>query len=198
AIFALGTWPWMGQIVHTLKWPRQAWAWVLVLWQGAEVSGQMGSWLIGFNPQFAQMKRLTWPVAVHLLWQFPLELPIENLLLLGLIAAAWRFLRPHSRYEALSAAFLGALAFASWHMFTWNSWVVVPLTLGVLPWTIYLVMTGDMIVPIIAHILFDMEGTLSIVLPAHIMATGSIFLLVMAALSLGVIWHQGRMPRQWV
>lgn len=188
-IFVALSWPLIRAVLRSLNWTDGT-VWQAILLVIASLAmGTLGDKLLGFNPQLARMHQMTWPEGQHLLWQFPLVLPVENLVLLGGLIVVWQLVRPRSAFERLMVAVLAAFVFGLWHVPAWGGWTMLVIGLTVLPWTLYLLATGDMLVPIVAHIVMDTLAVAGTAAP-H----GSIFrhfadpVLLLVLLALGLMW----------
>lgn len=155
AVFIAISWPLAVQVVQSLRWTEATWGQSLLLLGASLIMGRLADRWLGFNPQAPVMSKLSWPLAAKLLWEFPLLLPIENLLLLGALLALWKTVPRKDWRHRLAIAVGGAFLFGLWHVPFWGGWTLVTVGLSVLPWTLYLLATGDMLAPLVAHILMD-------------------------------------------
>ncbi len=155
AIFLVLSWPLLRVVLRSLSWTHATVFQTILLVIASLAMGDIGQHLLGFNPQATRIHHLNWPQGQHLLWQFPLVLPIENLVLLGGLVVVWKTVRPQSRFERLMVGMVAAFAFGFWHVPSWGGWTMLVIGLTVLPWTLYLIATGDMVVPVLAHIVMD-------------------------------------------
>ncbi|SMC06786.1 Abortive infection protein [Sulfobacillus thermosulfidooxidans DSM 9293] len=166
-LFTALSWPYVPQLLKTIHWTDMTIAQSLLLLIASIGLGEVAQRILGFNPQAQGMKHMNWPIAIHLLWQFPLVLPVENLLLIGSMAWLWKFLRPTSPGNRLGVAVLSAALFGLWHVPFWGGWTMWTISLSVLPWTLYMMATGDILVPLIAHILMDVIAMISTFAPPN-------------------------------
>lgn len=147
---------------------------------------------LGFNPQAARLEAIGWAEARALLWRFPLALPVENWMLVLFLTAlgALSSDRGRSSGRALYAAGAAAVAFGLLHVPYWGGWAWFPVAASVLPWTIYMTWTGDLLAPLVAHLVLDMSVALALwprLAPLHGLAPLAAASLLWAALGL-VSW----------
>lgn len=195
AFFLLLSWPLLRVVGRSLVWTDGT-VWQAMLLVVASVAmGSLGNRILGFNPQAGRMHQIGWPEGQHLLWQFPLVLPVENLILLGGLVAAWQIVRPRSAFERLMVALAAAFVFGLWHVPAWGGWTMLVIGLTVLPWTLYLLATGDMLVPILAHIVMDSLAVVATVAPSESLTRRFIDPMVLIGLMvLGLLWS---LFREW-
>lgn len=188
-VFVVVSWPLMRPLMRSFVW-TDATVWQTALLVIASLAmGAVGEKMLGFNPQAGRLHHLAWSQGQHLLWQFPLVLPVENLILLGGLVALWQLIRPHSSFERLMVAIAAAAVFGLWHVPVWGGWTLVVIGMTVLPWTVYLLATGDMLVPVLAHIAMDGLAVVNTAAPAH--AWFRLLLdpmLLLSLLVLGLMW----------
>jgi hypothetical protein len=192
-IFVLLSWPLIRLMLRAVTW-TDATVWQTILLVIASLAmGTVAEKTLGFNPQSGRLHHLAWSQGQHLLWQFPLVLPVENLVLLGGLVALWQLIRPRSGFERLMVATLAAFAFGLWHVPVWGGWTLVVVGLTVLPWTVYLLATGDMLVPILAHLVMDGLAVVNTAAPSRawfrILADP---MLLLSLLVLGLMWSAYR------
>lgn len=154
-LFTLISWPFVPQIVKTARWRDATVAESLLLLVASMALGAFAQKILGFNPQQPGLSRMNWQTAVRMLWQFPLVLPVENALLIGAMATVWKFLRPTTAWQRGGVAMLTAALFGLWHVPFWGPWTMWTIGLSVLPWVLFMMATGDVVVPLLAHILMD-------------------------------------------
>ncbi|MCY0878843.1 MAG: CPBP family glutamic-type intramembrane protease [Firmicutes bacterium] len=176
-------WPLPGRILKTLTWSDVALGQSFLLTLASWAMGTAATLALGFNPQAGRLSHLTWAEAQRWLWQFPLVLPVENLVLLGGLLSIWQWVRPRHAWDRAITAALAACLFGLWHVPAWGGWTMVVIGLTVLPWTIYLIATGDMVAPLLAHIWLD---TLA-VLGAAAGGTSSASHYLLPAMLLGIL-----------
>ncbi|NMP22327.1 type II CAAX prenyl endopeptidase Rce1 family protein [Sulfobacillus harzensis] len=195
--FVALSWPLLRAIVRSLNWTDGT-IWQTVLLVIASLAmGAVGDKILGFNPQAAKMHQISWPEGQHLLWQFPLVLPVENLVLLGGLVAVWQIVRPRTAFERMMVAILAAFVFGLWHVPAWGGWTMLVIGLTVLPWTLYLLATGDMLVPILAHIVMDTLAVTGTAAPTHsLLRHLADPVLLLALLVLGLAWSILRERRE--
>lgn len=194
-LFIVISWPLIRGVWRSLQW-TDATVWQSILLVIASLAmGSLGDRVLGFNPQSAKIHQISWPQGQHLLWQFPLVLPVENLILLGGLIAVWQIVRPRNWFERLMVALVAAFVFGLWHVPAWGGWTMLVIGMTVLPWVLYLMATGDMLVPILAHIVMDTLAVGSTVSPTgswvHHLIDPLILLLL---LGLGLLWS---LYREW-
>ncbi len=153
--FSVISWPFVPRIIERVRWTEGTIFQAVLVLIASMVLGDAAQRILGFNPQASGLKHMNWTIAVHLLWQFPLVLPVENLLLIGAMGWLWKFLRPKTPGNRFGVALLSAAFFGLWHVPFWGPWTMWTIGLSVLPWTIYMLATGDFLVPVIAHVLMD-------------------------------------------
>ena len=194
-LFVALSWPLIRAVARSLNLTDST-VWQTILLVIASLAmGSLGDKLLGFNPQSGKIHQISWPEGQHLLWQFPLVLPVENLILLGGLIAVWQLVRPRSSFERLMVAVAAAFVFGLWHVPAWGGWTMLVIGLTVLPWTLYLLATGDMLVPILAHIVMDTVAVTGSTAPP-----GSLFrhfadpVLLLMLLGLGLMWS---LFREW-
>lgn len=194
-IFVLLSWPLIRGVLYSLNWTDSTVWQAMLLVIASLAMGTVGDRILGFNPQAAKMHQITWPEGQHLLWQFPLVLPVENLVLLGGLIAVWQIVRPRTAFERLMVAVLAAFVFGLWHVPAWGGWTMLVIGLTVLPWTLYLLATGDMLVPVVAHIVMDTLAVTGTAAPAHsLLRHFADPVLLLSLLMLGLIWS---VLREW-
>lgn len=165
--FLLLAWPLMRTVGRALLW-SDATVWQTVLLVIASVAmGHVGTRLLGFNPQAGRIHHLSWPQGQRLLWQFPLVLPVENLILLGGLVALWQLVKPRTSLDRILVAMGASLLFGVWHVPVWGLATMIVIGLTVLPWTLYLLATGDMLAPVLAHIILDALAVIGALSPTH-------------------------------
>lgn len=184
-LFVLISWPLTPRIVRSVRWTDVTLAQSLLLLVASVAMGSIGDRILGFNPQKTGLNRFDWPMAKHMLWQFPLVLPVENLLLLGMMVALWQVLRPFRPLQRMGAIVVAALGFGLWHVPFWGVWTIVPIATTVLPWILYIVATGDLVVPVVTHVLMDSLAMLTNFAPprspwAHYAVIGLVLVLLVA------------------
>ena len=193
--FVVLSWPLFRAVLRSLRW-TDATVWQTVLLVIASIGmGALGDKLLGFNPQAGKLHHITWPQGQHLLWQFPLVLPVENLILLGGLVAAWQWIGPRTGFERFMTAVAAAAIFGAWHVPAWGGWTMVVIGLTVLPWAVYIMATGDMLVPILAHIVMDTLAVIATVAPKtspvrHFADP----MVLLALLGAGLVWS---VYREW-
>jgi hypothetical protein len=194
-VFVLLSWPLGRMVVRSWQW-TDATVWQASLLVIASLAmGSVGQRLIGFNPQAAGMRHMTWPQGQQLLWQFPLVLPVENLVLLGGLVVAWQIVRPRGALDRLMVALLAAFVFGFWHVPAWGGWTMVVIGLTVLPWVIYIVGTGDMVVPVVAHVVMDTLAVIGTTAPpASLARRFADPIMLLSLLLIGLLWS---LFRQW-
>jgi hypothetical protein len=163
--FTVISWPFVPRILRGVRWTDTTIVQAVFLLIASLMLGDAAERILGFNPQASGLKHFDWKVAGHLLWQFPLVLPVENLLLVGAMGWLWKFLRPLTPGNRFGVALLGAALFGLWHVPFWGPWTMWTIGASVLPWTIYMLATGDLLVPVIAHILMDVIAVVSTFAP---------------------------------
>ncbi len=195
ALFVLLSWPLMRAVVRSLVWTDST-IWQTILLVIASLAmGTVGDKMLGFNPQASKIHQITWPQGQHMLWQFPLVLPVENLILLGGLIAVWQLVRPKTAFERLMVAVVAAFVFGLWHVPAWGGWTMLVIGLTVLPWTLYLLATGDMMVPVLAHIVMDTLAVLGTAAPAESLSRKMADpVLLLLLLGLGLMWS---LYREW-
>lgn len=195
AAFVVISWPLFRGVLRSLKW-TDATVWQTVLLVIASTGmGALGDKLLGFNPQASRLHHITWPQGQHMLWQFPMILPVENLILLGGLVAAWQWIRPRSGFERFMTAVAAAAVFGAWHVPAWGGWTLVVIGLTVLPWTVYILATGDMLVPILAHIVLDTVAVIATVAPTQSLLHRLVDpLTLLGLLAAGLTWS---LYREW-
>lgn len=188
-LFVLLSWPFMRAVVRSLSW-HDGTIWQTILLVIASLAmGNLGDRILGFNPQASHLHQMGWPEGQHLLWQFPLVLPVENLILLGGLVAVWQIVRPRSGFERMMVAVAAAFVFGLWHVPAWGGWTMFVIGLTVLPWTVYLLATGDMLVPVLAHIVMDTLAVVGTAAPnPSIWRHLADPILLLALLGLGLLW----------
>ncbi len=154
-LFTVVSWPYVPRLIKTVRWTDMTIVQSVLVLVASLTLGDAAQRILGFNPQASGMKQMNWMTARHLLWQFPLVLPVENLLLVGAMAWLWKFLRPNRSVTRIAVSVLSAALFGLWHVPFWGIWTMWTIGMSVLPWVIYMIMTGDIIAPLIAHILMD-------------------------------------------
>jgi len=197
-IFLVITWPLGGWLWRHTRFTSATWGQTLLLVAASLAMGSAATHMLGFNPQAGGLSRLTPTAARQLLWQFPLVLPVENLVLLGGLIAVWQWVRPRGSGERLLVALVAALLFGLWHVPSWGGWTMLVIGLTVWPWTIYLFVTGDMLAPILAHVLLDVLAVLQKAWPVganQLLWPGVILALLVFGLvfSLWFDWHRARL-----
>ncbi|MCY0865474.1 MAG: CPBP family glutamic-type intramembrane protease, partial [Sulfobacillus sp.] len=197
-IFLVITWPLGGWLWRHTRLTSATWGQTLLLVAASLAMGSAATHMLGFNPQAGGLSRLTPTAARQLLWQFPLVLPVENLVLLGGLIAVWQWVRPRGSGERLLVALVAALLFGLWHVPSWGGWTMLVIGLTVWPWTIYLFVTGDMLAPILAHVLLDVLAVLQKAWPVganQLLWPGVILALLVFGLvfSLWFDWHRARL-----
>jgi hypothetical protein len=160
-LFLLFTWPLGLTVWRSLRWTEATVGQSLLLALASWAMGTAATLALGFNPQAARLSRMRWPEALHLLWQFPLVLPVENLVLLGGLISLWQWVRPLNGLDRLMVAATAAFLFGLWHVPAWGGWTMVVIGLTVLPWAVYLMATGDFLAPMLAHIWLDVMAVVS-------------------------------------
>lgn len=153
AALALGilSWPWLRTVASSLRMPtRLPWK-ILLLFLTSVGMAHAANAFLGFNPQAHVTIRWHWATIHPLLWQFPLALPVENLVLLGLLVLGLQ-VWPRSTYRA---SIMAAIAFGLLHVPFWGGWVWFPVAASVLPWVLYMRISGDLVAPLAAHLLLD-------------------------------------------
>lgn len=187
-LFLVLSWPLGRHVWRALRWRPATIPFAILLVIASVGMGSWGDWLLGFNPQATGMHRFSGLFAQKLLWQFPLLLPVENLILLGGLIALWQTVRPRGRWEGIMVAIAAAFLFGLWHVPAWGGWTMVSIGLTVIPWTVYLVATGDMVVPMVAHVVMDTMAVLGTSVPKasvwHVLALPA---LLVALLVLGLV-----------
>lgn len=195
AIFLVLSWPLLKAVFRSLKWTHATVFQTMLLVIASLAMGEIGQRLLGFNPQSARIHHLNWPQGQHLLWQFPLVLPIENLVLLGGLVVTWQIVGPRSRFERLMVGIVAAFAFGFWHVPAWGGWTMLVIGLTVLPWTLYLLATGDMVVPVLAHIVMDTMAVIAQTAPPETWARRMLDpFMLLGLLLLGLGWS---LYRDW-
>ncbi len=154
-LFTALSWPFVPKILTTARWTEATLGQSVLVLIASTALGDVAQRLLGFNPQQSGLDRMTWHGAARMLWQFPLVLPVENLLLIGAMAFLWQFLRPSSAWQRFGVALLAAALFGLWHVPFWGPWTMWTIGMSVLPWVLYMMATGDIVVPLVAHILMD-------------------------------------------
>ena len=194
-IFIVVSWPLIRAVWRSLNWTDST-VWQTILLVIASLAmGAAADRMLGFNPQATKMHQISWPAGQHLLWQFPLVLPVENLILLGGIIFVWQLVRPRTAFDRFMVALVASLLFGLWHVPAWGGWTLLVIGLTVLPWALYILATGDMLVPILAHIVMD---TLAVTAtsapkgsPVRHFADPAILLMLLV---LGLLWS---IYREW-
>ncbi|PSR21224.1 MAG: abortive infection protein [Sulfobacillus acidophilus] len=201
--FVIVSWPLVRPVLRSLQW-TDATIWQTILLVIASLAmGAAAQKILGFNPQSGRLQHLPWSSGQHLLWQFPLVLPVENLVLLGGLVALWQLIRPRSGFERFMVGLVAAGVFGLWHVPVWGGWTLVVVSLTVFPWTVYLLATGDMLVPMLAHLAMDTLAVLSTAAPER--AWFRVFvdpILLLSLLALGLMWSvyqewRERHARRW-
>lgn len=195
-LFLIISWPLIRAVVRSMVWTDGT-VWQTVLLVIASLAmGSLGDKMLGFNPQATKIHQISWPEGQHLLWQFPLVLPVENLILLGGLVAVWQLVRPRSAFERFMVAVVAAFVFGLWHVPAWGGWTMLVIGLTVLPWTLYLLSTGDMLVPVLAHIVMDTLAVIGSAAPhgslLRRMADPSLLLILLV---MGLMWS---LYREWM
>ncbi|MDA8207129.1 MAG: CPBP family glutamic-type intramembrane protease [Thermaerobacter sp.] len=194
-VFVLFSWPLMRVVVRSLTW-HDGTVWQAILLVVASLAmGNLGDKILGFNPQSGHLHQLGWPEGQRLLWQFPLVLPVENLILLGGLVALWQIVRPGNAFKRLLVAVAAAFVFGFWHVPAWGGWTLFVIGLTVLPWTVYLLATGDMVVPVVAHVVMDSLAVVATTAPPDsLLRALANPLLLLALLGMGLTWS---LYRDW-
>ncbi len=163
--FVFGSWPLMRVVGRASVW-TDATVWQTILLVIASVAmGHLGSRILGFNPQAGRIHSLGWAQGKRLLWGFPLLLPVENLILLGGLVALWQAIKPRTALDRVLVAIAAAFVFGFWHVPVWGFWTMPVIGMTVLPWSLYLLATGDMLVPVLAHIAMDALAVIGALAP---------------------------------
>ncbi len=165
--FTLISWPFVPGILKTIRWTDTTIVQVVLVLIASMVLGEAAQRVLGFNPQASGMKRMDWTTAVHLLWQFPVVLPVENLLLIGAMGWLWKVLRPDTPANRFGVVLFSAALFGLWHVPFWGPWTMWTIGVSVLPWSMYMLATGDFLVPVVAHILMDMIAVITAFAPRN-------------------------------
>lgn len=191
-VFTIVSWPFVPHLVRHLSWPSHLLTRAVGLLILSILSGSLGEVILGHNPQAAGLRQFNWGIAQKLLWQFPLVLPVENLLLIGILAALWRLGRPHRPLGIILLAITSAFVFGLWHVPFWGWGTLLTIGLTVVPWALYIVVTGDLVVPVATHLLMDGLAMVSNFSPSPLMRHGALVLVVIAALVWGALssWWQ--------
>ncbi len=155
AIFAAISWPYVPALLKSVRWTDATIIQAVLVLFASLAMGDAAQKILGFNPQSHGLDKLNWTVAGRLLWQFPLVLPVENLLLIGAMGFLWKFVRPVSAWQRFGVAILASAFFGLWHVPFWGPWTMWTIGMSVLPWVVYMMATGDVLVPLVAHILMD-------------------------------------------
>lgn len=188
-VFVGFSWPLWRAVVRSLSWTDSTIWQTMLLVVASLAMGAVGDKILGFNPQAGKIHQITWPEGQHLLWQFPLVLPVENLVLLGGLIAVWQLVRPRSALERFMVALLGAFVFGLWHVPAWGGWTMLVIGLTVLPWTLYILATGDMLVPILAHIVMDTLAVAGTTAPKESLVRHFVDpVVILMLLVLGLLW----------
>lgn len=164
-VFASLSWPLVPRVLSRMRWHDATMIQGVLLLLASIALGSVGDRLLGFNPQAHSLNHLSWPVASKLLWSFPLLLPVENFMLLGGLLSLWNGFKPRTVLARVGVGLLAAWLFGLWHVPFWGwptMWVV---GLSVVPWTLYLLATGDMVAPIVAHLLMDTFSIMAVASP---------------------------------
>ncbi|MDA8193656.1 MAG: CPBP family glutamic-type intramembrane protease [Thermaerobacter sp.] len=170
AVFSALSWPLLPRVLHRLIWTELRLLQGLLLLLASVGLGSLGDALLGLNPQAGGLERMSWPLAAKLLWEFPLLLPVENLMLLGILVALWNSVQPRRWVDRLAVAMMGSLFFGLWHVPFWGWGTMLVVGLSVVPWSLYILATGDMVAPVVAHLLMDSLALLAIAAPSGSLA----------------------------
>lgn len=150
--------------------------------------GALGGMILGYNPQASGLREFNWLLAQKLLWQFPLVLPVENLLLLGALLSFVRISGARKISSLMLMAVIAAAFFGLWHVPFWGWGTLLTIGFTVLPWTVYMILTGDVIVPVVTHVMMDTAAMVVNFAPSHWVRGG----FMMALVVLVLIWAVAR------
>ena len=191
-VFTIVSWPFVPHLVRHLSWPSHLLIRAVGLLILSILSGSLGEVILGRNPQAAGLRQFNWGIAQKLLWQFPLVLPVENLLLIGILAALWRLVRPRGSWTIILLAITSAFVFGLWHVPFWGWGTLLTIGLTVVPWTLYIIATGDLVVPMATHLLMDGLAMVSNFSPNPLLRHSALVLVVVAAIVWGALssWWQ--------
>lgn len=191
-LFSAISWPFVPRLARHLFWPRHLLTKSVAILMLSILTGSLGDLILGRNPQAAGLSQFNWTIAKQLLWQFPLVLPVENLLLIGAMVAFIRLVQVKTTTQAVTGAILAAFFFGLWHVPFWGWGTLLTIGLTVVPWTLYMMLTGDVLVPVVAHVMMDGLAMLSNFAPNAVVRQGSLLWLVLAALVWNALkswWH---------
>lgn len=170
------SWPFARRLGKGLSVPCGLFWRSLLLFVASLVTSTAAVAFLGFNPQAARLSSVGWAEARALIWRFPLALPVENWILVLFLAAFGAIARDRqglANRVPFAAATAAALAFGVLHVPYWGGWAWFPVAASVLPWTVYMTMSGDLIAPVIAHVLLDMSVALALWPRLHAFASGA-------------------------
>lgn len=186
-VFTILSWPFLPHVLRQVRWGRRVVERALGLLVVSLTFGALVGFILGYNPQAHGLSELNWLIAQKLLWQFPLVLPVENLLLLGVLVGFVRITGSRKIIPLLVNACLAAGFFGLWHVPFWGWGTLLTIGLTVLPWTVYMVMTGDVIVPVITHLMMDTTAMVVNFAPSHWIREGFMAALIVAILAWAVV-----------
>ena len=159
ALLLFCLWPLIPFGIVGNQWPQRLWARSLGLYLASVLMGRAATEFLGFNPQANVLSHWSWSLARALLWQFPIAIPVENLLLVVFVVGCRKLFGP----SRMAASVFPALAFGLLHVPFWGAWAWFSVGASVLPWTIYMVFSGDLWAPVIAHLVLDMTAVFALV-----------------------------------
>ncbi len=158
ALLMFCLWPLIPFGIVNNKWPHGLWVRSVGLYLASVLMGRAATAFLGFNPQANVLSHWSGSVARGLLWQFPIVIPVENLLLVVFVLACRKLFGP----SRMAASVFPALAFGLLHVPFWGTWAWFSVGASVLPWTIYMVFSGDLWAPVVAHLVLDMTAVLAL------------------------------------
>ncbi len=194
-LFTLLSWPFVPRLLRQVRWQKRVMERALGLLIVSLGFGALGGLILGYNPQAQGLSEFNWLLAQKLLWQFPLVLPVENLLLLGAMVGFVRITRARGTPQIMLMALLAAGFFGLWHVPFWGWGTLVTIGLTVLPWTLYMAVTGDVVVPVITHVMMDTTAMVVNFAPNHWVREGFMAALIVAVLIWAVVrswWEDWR------
>lgn len=198
-LFTLLSWPFMPRLLRQVHWrTSHVMEKALGLLMVSLACGALGGVILGYNPQASGLGEFNWLLAQKLLWQFPFVLPVENLLLLGALASFVRISGARTAPSLMVMAIVAAAFFGLWHVPFWGWGTLLTISFTVLPWTLYMTLTGDVVVPVVTHVMMDTAAMVVNFAPSHWVRGGFMMALVVMVLIWAVVrswWRDWRTTR---